>query len=331
MSGRAGAALSVRGLARRYGSAGLHGVDLDVAAGELLAIVGPSGGGKSTLLRLIAGLDRPQSGRIGVDGHDVAGVPPHQRGIGFTFDDAALYEHLPVRTNLALALDRERLAGDDRARRIDEALSLAGARHLADRIAETLSAGERRRVALARAVVRRPPLLLLDEPLGHLDRTSRLELRDDLRTLQRATGATAIVVTHEHEDALDIADRIAFLAAGRILQIDLPAMLWQRPMRIEVALGFGPSPMNAVPERDGWVAFRPEDLRPEGGARGWRASATLERVGPPLPGATSTLTLGDGSRVRIPARALSAAVGWSGEISVPEEALHRFAADGSRR
>lgn len=327
--------LSIRGLSRRFRGAdgstrGVIEVDLEVAAGSLLALVGPSGSGKSTLLRLIAGLDRPDRGTIRLGQRDLAGILPAERDLGIVFDDAALYDHLDAASNVALALDRLRLDAETRRVRVAEALSTAGAAPLAGRRAESLSSGERRRVALARAIARRPGLLLLDEPLGQLDRPARLELRDEVLRLQRACGATAIVVTHDHEDAIAIADAVAFICAGRMLQKGAAATLLRRPAHVEVARGFGPAPMNVLETDGGWIAFSagsveigPEDA---GAADDWRAVASIERHGPRLPGALATARLADGRRVRLDAlRVVDAgAVG----LRVPAEEIRRFGADG---
>lgn len=334
-----GAALSLRGLERRFGEAGLRGVDLEAKAGELLGVVGPSGSGKSTLLRLVAGLDRPDRGEILLDGVAVTRRPPVERSIGMTFDDGALYEHLDVRSNITIALDAARLGAREEAAAIDAAAELARCRPLLGRRAESLSSGERRRVALARAVVRRPALLLLDEPLGQLDRAARLDLRDDLRGLQRATGATTLLVTHDHEDAIAIADRIAYLAAGRILQIGSPLELWRSPAHLEVARGFGPLPMNIVARGDASLAFRGEDLEfappdalpPEGG---WSTLATVPEAasGGLVPGAATTLIGAEGERIRCPAERLPPGLPPLGVIRllVRSERLIAFAPDGRR-
>jgi len=329
------ARLELRALTRRYGGGrGVESIDLDVACGELLAVTGPSGSGKSTLVRLVAGLESPDSGAVLLDARDVTRLAPHDRDIGMTFDDGALYEHLDVRHNVEAGLDRRGIRGAVARGAALEALTLAGAAHLMDRRPESLSAGERRRVALARALARQPALLLLDEPLTHIDRAARLDLREDLRAAQQAIGATTLLVTHDHEDAIAIADRIAFLSGGRVRQVGAAAELLVRPMHVDVARGFGPQPMNLVTAPDGeTIGFRPEDVQVQPKATGqpedWSATATIAHRG----GGGLTLRLGDGSRVRTiasPDPTSASDVGQHLPIAVASQHLHRFARSGDR-
>lgn len=329
------ARLELRALTRRYdGGGGIESVDLDVASGELLAITGPSGSGKSTLVRLVAGLESPNAGAVLLDARDVTKLAPHERDIGMTFDDGALYEHLDVRHNVEAGLDRRGIRGAVGRATAIEALTLVGAAHLKDRRPESLSAGERRRVALARAVARKPALLLLDEPLTHLDRAARLDLREDVRAAQRAIGATTLLVTHDHEDAIAIADRVAFLSAGRVRQVGVAAELLARPLHVAVAQGFGPQPMNLVAAPDGGTfGFRPDDVRLQPQTTGqpeeWSAEGTILHRG----GGSLTFGLADGTRVRTSATPFGTSdfeVGRRVRLAVASQHLHRFDQSGDR-
>jgi len=279
--------LELRSVERRFpGGGGLVGVDLALDQGELLALIGPSGSGKSTLLRVIAGLDRPDRGEILLDGRPIAALGPVERGVGMTLDDAALYDHLSVRENLRAGLDRFGLRGTAAERAMHEAAELVGALALLDRMPASLSAGERRRASLARAVARKPRLLLLDEPLAHLDERTRLDLREDIRLLHEATGAATILVTHDHQDALAIADRMAFLDAGRVVQTG-SAEAFREPAHIAVARGCGwlgfevcrsaALRMTSSPPGE-WVAIAPEGVALIADAPGSRDAIALEGV-----------------------------------------------------
>jgi ABC-type sugar transport system ATPase subunit len=249
--------LELRAIERRYRSElVLAGVDLDVRRGEIVALIGPSGAGKSTLLRIIAGLDRADRGSIRLGGRDISALPPAARRVAMTFDDGALYEHLTVIENLAVGLEQFGFRGAAVGQAATEAAALVGASELLGHRPAMLSAGQRRRVALARAIARRPDVLLLDEPLTHLDLRSRLDLREDLRRVHEATGAATLLVTHDHADALAIADRLAYLDAGRMLHVGT-AESFGRPAHVAVARGCSWHPMNVLPdpEGNGWLAL----------------------------------------------------------------------------
>ena len=215
-------------------------VSLQVGAGEVLAVLGPSGSGKSTLLRAIAGLETPRAGRVLLAGHDITSMDVHRRNVGLMFQDYALFPHLNVSENVAFGL---RMQGRDRTairRRTDEVLSWVGLEGFADRRIESLSGGEQQRVALARALAPEPGLLMLDEPVGALDRALRARLVPELSELIRQVGVTALYVTHDQDEAFAIADRVAVLHEGRIRQVSTPEELWSRPATEFVArfLGF---------------------------------------------------------------------------------------------
>lgn len=215
-------------------------VTLDVAAGEIVAVLGASGSGKSSLLRAIAGLEPLAAGRISWDGVDVTGVPVHQRGFVVMFQDGQLFPHLGVGGNVGYALHR--LPAAQRRERVEELLGLVGLDGYAGRPITALSGGEAQRVALARSLAAGPRLLMLDEPLSSLDAGLRERLTGELGRALRATGTPAVYVTHDQDEAFAIADRVAVLSAGRLLQVDAPAVLWTRPASREVAefLGYGP-------------------------------------------------------------------------------------------
>ncbi|KQW47050.1 ABC transporter [Nocardioides sp. Root1257] len=205
--------------------------------GQVLAVLGPSGSGKSTLLRAIAGLEPVTSGRIGWDGDDLAGVPTHKRGFALMFQDGQLFGHLTVARNVGYALRLRRTP--NAAARVRELLALVGLEGYGDRLPATLSGGERQRVALARSLAVQPRLLLLDEPLSALDAGLRERLAHDLRDILREAGTTALMVTHDQEEAFTVADRIAVMRAGRVVQQGDIAAVWRAPADPETALFLG--------------------------------------------------------------------------------------------
>ncbi len=214
---------------------GLHDVAFDAAEGELVAVIGPSGSGKSTLLKLVAGLETGHSGRILLAGQDMAGTPVHRRGIGMVFQSYALFPHLSVQDNVAYGLALRKVPAAERRRRAMELLELVGLAEHAARDVAQLSGGQQQRVALARALAIDPRALLLDEPLSALDASVRGHLRDQIRALQRRFGATTLLVTHDQEEALAMADRVAVLKDGRLLQVATPRELYERPAERAVA------------------------------------------------------------------------------------------------
>lgn len=231
-------ALELQGLSVRYGPiAAVTEANLSVADGEVVALLGPSGCGKSTLLRAVAGLERPAAGTIRWDGVDLADVAVHRRGFGLVFQDGQLFPHKDVAANVAFGLRMHHVDRPERAKRVDELLAMVGLAGYGQRRVTQLSGGEQQRVALARALAPRPRLLLLDEPLSALDRALREQLAVDLAALLRATGTTALVVTHDHDEAFTLADRVALMQAGRIRQVGPPDEVWRRPVD-DVVAGF---------------------------------------------------------------------------------------------
>ena len=235
----ASAGLSVRGLAVTYGDLrAVDGVDLEVAAGEVVALLGASGSGKSSLLRAVAGLEDVAAGEVAWDGRSMVRVPVHKRGFGLMFQDGQLFEHRDVGSNIAYGLTD--LPRAQRGERVREMLALVGLPGFERRRVTTLSGGQAQRVALARALAPAPRLLLLDEPLSALDRALREQLATDVRTILRQGGTTALYVTHDQDEAMTVADRVGVMEAGRLLRLDTPQCLWADPASRKVArfLGF---------------------------------------------------------------------------------------------
>ncbi|WP_250446673.1 ABC transporter ATP-binding protein [Actinotalea sp. C106] len=321
-----GRGLAVRDLVVHYRdddgttATAVDGLSLDVEPGEVLGLLGPSGSGKSSLLRAVAGLEPASSGSITWDGADLAGVPVHRRGFGLMFQDGQLFPHRDVAANVAFGLE---MAGEPRARRrerVTELLELVGLGGFADRAVSTLSGGERQRVALARSLAPRPRLLLLDEPLSALDRALRERLATEVREALTTTGTTAVFVTHDHDEAFAVADRIAVMDLGHLLQVARPVDLWHRPASQRVAefLGyeaFVPAGVLAGVEDDALVALGPGSLRldPAGDLRGTVRSAGFRRgvveivvevegIGPVTvvePSAPDRAVVGPGEHVRL--------------------------------
>ena len=257
----------------------LDNVSLQVRSGSLTALLGPSGSGKSTLLRAIAGLETIDSGVIQIGGVDVTNVPPQRRGIGFVFQHYAAFRHMTVRDNVAFGLSIRKQPKDVIRRRVDELLDLVGLGGLQDRYPSQLSGGQRQRMALARALAIQPDVLLLDEPFGALDAKVRAELREWLRRLHDEVHVTTILVTHDQEEALDVADHIAVLNKGRVEQVGNPTELYDHPAN-EFVMGF----LGSV-SRLGNALVRPQHIELRKVAPGeeppigdWSAARVTERA-----------------------------------------------------
>ncbi len=232
--------LRVDHVTAQYGSVvAVDDVTIDIAENEFFALLGPSGCGKTTLLRAIAGFESPVAGDIRLDGSSLLGVPPHKRPVNLMFQSYALFGHLNVEKNIAYGLEAERLSRTEIRTRVGEIIEIIGLGELAKRRPAQLSGGQRQRVALARALVKRPRLLLLDEPLSALDRKVREEMQLELKRLQHEAGMTFVVVTHDQEEAMSMADRIAVLNRGRLEQLDTPVSLYRRPASRFVASFIG--------------------------------------------------------------------------------------------
>src|SRR4051812_11386220 len=204
-------------------------VTLDIQEREFFALLGPSGCGKTTLLRLLAGFEAPDAGRVMLDGRDLGGVPPYRRPVNMMFQSYALFPHMTVAGNVAFGLRQDRLPKDAIAARVEEMLALVQLAGLAERKPDQLSGGQRQRVALARALAKRPKVLLLDEPLAALDRKLREETRFELKALQNKLQTTFVIVTHDQEEAMTVADRIAVMDHGRLAQVGAPVQVYQNP------------------------------------------------------------------------------------------------------
>ena len=224
------ARLDISGLTKRYGDLkAVDEVNLSVADGEFLVLLGPSGCGKTTTLRMVAGFVDPTSGTINLGGRDITDLPPWKRNAGLVFQSYALFPHLTVNQNVAFGLEMRKMPKDEIGPKVAEALRLVRLGHLGDRLPRQLSGGQQQRVALARALAFRPDILLLDEPLSNLDAKLRQDVRVEIRELQRKLGLTTVMVTHDQEEALTMADRLVVMSEGRIRQIGTQQDLYERP------------------------------------------------------------------------------------------------------
>jgi sulfate transport system ATP-binding protein len=247
--------IEANGVTKRFGEfSALSDVDLSVPSGQLTALLGPSGGGKSTLLRIIGGLEDPDAGTIEIDGVDATRVPAQRRNVGFVFQHYAAFKHLSVFRNVAFGLEIRRRPKDEIRRRVGELLDLVHLEQFADRLPSQLSGGQRQRMALARALATEPRVLLLDEPFGALDAQVRKELRDWLRRLHDEMHVTTLFVTHDREEAMEVSDRLVVINAGRIEQVGSPTELYDKPANDFVMSFLGP-----VTRLDGRLV-RPHDI-----------------------------------------------------------------------
>jgi multiple sugar transport system ATP-binding protein len=265
-------------------------IDLDIKDGEFLTLVGPSGCGKSTALRLVAGLEKINSGNVYIDGKLVNHIPPQKRNISMVFQSYALFPHMSVESNLAFGLKIRKKSQKEKIERVKWVIDLLGLKGMEKRLPKELSGGQRQRVALGRALVLEPDVLLLDEPLSNLDAKLRLRMRTELKRLHKKIRTTIIYVTHDQAEAMTLSDRLAVMKDGRILQVGTPQEIYERPTDIFTAGFIGSPPMNFIPgdglpfirRENVMVGIRPEDL-----------SVSLERKGKSILGKSSvTETLG---------------------------------------
>ena len=248
-------AIEVRSVNKSFGATPvLSDVSVDIASGSLTALLGPSGGGKSTLLRIIAGLERPDSGTVAILGEDATHLPPQRRNVGFVFQHYAAFKHLSVYRNVAFGLEVRKRPKAEIRRRVHELLELVHLDQLADRMPSQLSGGQRQRMALARALAVEPSVLLLDEPFGALDAQVRKELRTWLRRLHDEVHVTTVLVTHDQEEAIEISDEVVVLAGGRVVQVGRPLDLYDAPADEFVMRFLGPV------TRVGGALVRPHDV-----------------------------------------------------------------------
>lgn len=287
-------------------------VSLDLPAGQLLTLLGPSGCGKTTLLKLLGGYLTPSVGRVFLRDRDVTALPPEGRNAGTVFQNYALFPHLTARQNVAFGLEVRRVSRAERERRVSEMLTRVGLSEAErDRRPAALSGGQQQRVALARALVIEPDVLLLDEPLANLDRHLRDQLRAELRTLQKQTGVTAVLVTHDQEEALAVSDLVGVMATGRVLQVGIPAEVYARPRTPFVARFLGAANLldgSAVGSQSKVVMVRPEHcvLNPLAGCR-WRWSGKVTSATFLGADQTADVACDNGLALRVRTRATSGA------------------------
>ncbi len=249
--------ISIRGLTRSFGDVhAVTGIDLDIYEGEFITLLGPSGSGKTTVLRMIAGFEKPDAGSISLSGKDVSQLPPYERDVNTVFQDYALFPHMNVLSNIEYGLRVKGVAKAERLERATEALHQVRLEGYGERKPSQLSGGQRQRVALARALVNRPSVLLLDEPLGALDLKLREQMQIELKALQRAVGITFIFVTHDQEEALTMSDRIAVFNQGKIEQLGTPREIYNSPRSSFVSEFVGQT--NKIQIADEKINIRPE-------------------------------------------------------------------------
>lgn len=250
-------ALAIDGLEKRFGKVvAVKGASFEVRRGELLSLLGPSGSGKSTILRVIGGLEYPTAGRISLNGRDIQKLPPYRRNIGVVFQKYALFPHMTAAENIEFPLTRRGIDREDRKQRVADVLALVGLADLGNRYPSQLSGGQEQRVALARAIVFKPEVLLLDEPLGALDKQLRERMQREIRSLQTRLRITTIFITHDQTEAMAMSDRIAVINHGVIEQIGSPEALYERPLTEFVAGFVGESnllPCAVLGIADGWA------------------------------------------------------------------------------
>ena len=280
------AGITLTGLAKRFGATTvLEPTDLAIGDGEFVVIVGPSGCGKSTLLRMVAGLEQPSAGRIAIGGHDVTEAAPAERGVAMVFQSYALYPHLTVAENIAFPLRIARLARAEIAVKVAEVAAMLDLAHLLDRRPRALSGGQRQRVSIGRAIVRDPAVLLLDEPLSNLDAGLRVRMRYELARLHQRLGSTMVYVTHDHVEAMTLAERIVVMERGRIEQVGPPLDIYHRPATLGVARVIGSPGINLIPATIAHVDGDGALLRLPGGG----TVAAALRIPPALEGSAATL------------------------------------------
>jgi sn-glycerol 3-phosphate transport system ATP-binding protein len=343
------AQIDLNDVRKTYGGAieAIKGVDLSIADGEMIVLVGPSGCGKSTLLRMVAGLESITSGEVSIGGRRVNELEPAERDIAMVFQNYALYPHMTVRQNLAYGLKNRGTPKDEIDRRITEAAKALEIEPFLDRKPRQLSGGQRQRVAMGRAIVRKPAVFLFDEPLSNLDAKLRVQMRVEIRRLQRSLATTSIYVTHDQMEAMTLADRLVVLNGGRIEQVGTPIELYERPATTFVATFIGSPSMNLIERNDlgsinaaganittdvKTIGIRPEDLvLGDHPSRTFAIRLTVAAV--ELVGAESyvhaTTAAGQPVVFRVPGRT-QIAIGEIVGVSADERNLHFFNREGQR-
>ena len=287
--------IEIRNVTKRFGTfLALDDVTLEIPDGSLTAVLGPSGSGKSTLLRIVAGLERPDSGEVLLAGEDATGLAPQRRNVGFVFQHYAAFKHMTVRDNVAFALAIRKRPKQEIRERVDELLELVQLQGFADRYPSRLSGGQRQRMALARALAAKPRVLLLDEPFGALDARVRAELRDWLRRLHQEVHVTTVFVTHDQEEAMEVADRVAVLDHGRLEQVGAPADLYDAPASEFVLRFVGDAVLL------GSRLVRPHEVVLQRWPSDGAVEVEIERIA--VLGADARVDLADGSGERLTAR-----------------------------
>jgi len=262
------ALVELRSLCKTFGAVkAADGVSLDIDSGEFITLLGPSGSGKTTVLRMIAGFETPDDGSIHLSGEDITHLPPFDRDVNTVFQDYALFPHMTAQQNVEYGLRTRKVPKEQRAKQAREAIASVKLEHATDRLPHQLSGGQRQRIALARALVLRPKVLLLDEPLGALDRQLREEMQGELKNIQRDAGITFIFVTHDQEEAMRMSDRIVIFNEGRVEQVGTPEQVYERPATKFVAGFLGAAnivsgePATKIFGRPATVSIRPERIR----------------------------------------------------------------------
>jgi ABC-type sugar transport system ATPase subunit len=327
------ASIALHGIRKVFagGHVAIAGVDLQIADGERLVLVGPSGSGKSSLLRMIAGLEAPTGGRIEIGGRDVTNVPPERRDLAMVFQSYALYPHKTVRENLAFGLRVRRVTADEIDRRVRTTAESLGIEVLLDRMPAQLSGGQRQRVALGRAIVRDPQAFLFDEPLSNLDPRLRVETRGELVRLHDRLRATMVYVTHDQEEAMTLGQRIAVLRDGSIEQVATPEELYRRPATVFVAGFIGSPAMNLFREYAGapTAGIRPHDVE-IGAPDGTDLRGQVEIVEPLGHAQIVHLTTPSGRLIAVLAPERGVRVGETVGVRLRTNRLHFFDEKGRR-
>lgn len=343
------ASITITDVRKAYpgGFEAIKGISLDIADGEMVVLVGPSGCGKSTLLRMIAGLEAISSGEIAIDGRVVNALEPSERDIAMVFQNYALYPHMTVRQNMAYGLKNRGMAAAEIERRIAASAASLEIGALLERKPRQLSGGQRQRVAMGRAIVREPKAFLFDEPLSNLDAKLRVQMRVEIRKLQRSLSTTSVYVTHDQMEAMTLADRLVVLNGGKIEQVGTPIELYERPDTTFVAAFIGSPAMNLVgidalasdgaglslPPNVSTLGVRPEDLKIVGSPTDYPVRFAVEVGAVELVGAESYIHAATASGIeivfRIAGRSMMA-VGSRVVVGADANAIHFFDAEGRR-